>query len=105
LGTIVTHRPGTRLYTAFVDGVAAGAGELFVEADVAWLSADATLPAYRCRGVQTALQRHRIAVAADEGCRFVVSEATPGSASQRNMERLGLRVAYTRVDMVSHGSG
>jgi GNAT superfamily N-acetyltransferase len=101
LGSIVTHRPGARLYTAYVEGQVAGGGELFVEGDVAWLSADATLPRFRCRGVQSALQRHRVAEAARKGCRLVVSEAHPGSASQRNMERLGLRIAYTRADLVS----
>jgi hypothetical protein len=31
------------------------------------------------------------------GCDVVAVEASPGSASQRILERLGLRLAYTRV--------
>lgn len=100
LAGIVINRPGARLYLALVDGNVAGTGELHVNGDIAWFSGDTTLPQYRRRGVQAALQRARLADAAREGCKLVVSEATPGSGSQRNMERLGFRAAYTRVDVV-----
>jgi len=103
LGEIIVHRPGTRLFTAMVDGRPAGTGELFMEDGVAWLSADATLPQSRRRGVQGALQRHRLGLAARAGCRLAATESTPGGPSQRNMERAGFRVAYTRVDMVLPG--
>ena len=41
------------------------------------------------------------------GCDLAVTESAPGSASQRNMERLGFRIAYTRVDLVApwHAEG
>lgn len=95
---LVTRRPGTRLFLASVDGMPAGTGELYMSDGVAWLSADATLPQFRGRGVQTALQARRLAVAAEAGCELAVSEAAPGGASQRNMQRHGFSVAYTRVD-------
>lgn len=104
LGRIVINRPGARLYLAFVDGCVAGTGELHVSDGIAWLSGDTTLSHYRRRGVQSALQRARLADAASAGCELAVSEASPGSGSQRNMERLGFRVAYTRVD-VAPGPG
>lgn len=104
LARIVINRPGARLYLGFVDGCVAGTGELHVSDGIAWLSGDTTLPHYRRRGVQSALQRARLADAARAGCELAVSEATPGSGSQRNMERLGFRVAYTRVD-VAPGPG
>lgn len=104
LAGIVINRPGARLYLAFVDGCVAGTGELHVSDGIAWLSGDTTLPQYRRRGVQAALQRARLADAAGEGCELAVTEASPGSGSQRNMERLGFRVAYTRVD-VAPGPG
>jgi len=100
LGDIIVRRPGTRLFTALVGGRAAGTGELFITDDVAWLSADATLPEFRRRGVHGALQRHRLMLAAQAGCRLAVTEAAPGGPSQRNMERAGFRVAYTRLDLV-----
>lgn len=102
---LATARPGTRLFTAHVGGRPAGTGELYIAGDVGWLSADATLPAFRQRGVQLALQRHRLALAARSGCRLAVAEAAPGGASQRNMERLGFRVAYTRLEMAPPHAG
>ncbi len=61
------------------------------------LAAAATLPEWRSRGCQTALVRRRLNDAALAGCDLAAVEATPGSASERNLERLGLRLAYTRV--------
>ena len=89
------------LLLARLDGEPAGTGELVIEDRVGWLSADTTLPPYRRRGVQRALQIERLQRAAEAGCEFAVTEARPGSDSQRNMERLGFRIAYTRVDMVA----
>lgn len=94
---LAASRPGARLYTAWVDGKAAGTGELSITDGIGWLSADATLPQFRRRGVQRALQAHRLSAAAAAGCEIAVSEALPGTTSQRNMERIGFRVAYTRV--------
>lgn len=104
LGRIVVRRPGTRLFLAYVDGKIAGTGELFVDDGVAWLSADSTLPQFRRRGVQRALQAFRLRLGADAGCQLAASEASPGSGSQRNMERAGLRVAYTRVDFLGQSA-
>lgn len=104
LGRVIAARPDAQLLLAFVDGVPAGTGELSVEGGVAWLSADATLPQFRCRGVQRALQARRLAIGAAAGCEIAVTEAIPGSASQRNMERIGFRVAYTRVDLLAPAS-
>lgn len=98
---IAVARPGTQLFTAWVDGKAAGAGELYVEDGVAWLSADTTLPQFRRRGVQQALQARRLAEGAAAGCALAATECTPGSGSQRNMERAGFRIAYTRAELVS----
>lgn len=101
LSRIVAARPDATLLLAFVDGAPAGSAELSLDGGVAWLSADATLPKFRRRGVQRALQAKRLAMGAEAGCDIAVTEALPGSPSQRNMERLGFRVAYTRVDLLA----
>lgn len=101
LGRIVSRRGDARLLLAYVNGYPAGTGEVFCEDGVAWLSADSTLPQFRRRGVQQALQLERLRIGHEEGCELAVSEAIPGSPSQRNMERLGFRVAYTRADVVT----
>ena len=83
---------------ATVDGVPAATGELRVAAGIGWLTADATLPQFRRRGAQGALQRARLELARDAGCDLAVTESLPGSASERNMERHGFRIVYTRVE-------
>lgn len=98
LAAIVVRRPGTRLFLAWLGDAVAGTGELYVEEGVAWLSADSTLERFRGRGIQQALQHHRLSLAEQAGCSLAVSEAEPGSTSQRNMERAGFSLAYTRVD-------
>jgi GNAT superfamily N-acetyltransferase len=90
------------LLTGRVDGVDAGTGALQLMPDgLGWLMSDATLPPYRRRGVHSALLAERVRLAAEAGCDLAVAEARPGSASQRNMERLGLRVVYTRVELIA----
>lgn len=88
----------TRLI-AYVDDAPAATAELVIRDGIGWLSADTTLPACRGRGLQTALQRRRLELCAVAGCSLAVTESRPGSGSQRNMERLGFRIAYTRVDL------
>jgi hypothetical protein len=90
-------RPGWSLYLALVDGVRAGTAVLTVDHGLAYLANAATLPAMRGRGCQTALLARRIADAAAAGCDTVASLAEFGSGSQRNLERAGLRVAFTQA--------
>ena len=98
LGRAAVAIPGRSFLTAHVDGKHAGTGELRIHDGVGWLSADTTLPQYRGRGVQQSLQRARLAMAREAGCDLAVTESAPGSGSQRNMERIGFQVVYTRVD-------
>jgi GNAT superfamily N-acetyltransferase len=102
IGEVVAGREGVRLFSAWLDGGLVGTGELDVVGGMAWLNADTTLPDYRGRGVQTALLRHRLRLAEEVGCVLAVSETVPGSGSQRNMERHGMRVVYTRIDLLGH---
>jgi hypothetical protein len=47
--------------------------------------------------MQTALLKTRLGFAAEMGCNVAVMGALPGSDSQRNAERQGFRIAYTRT--------
>ena len=100
LGRIVVRRPGSRLFIAFVDGRAAGTGELYVEDGVAWLSADSTLPQFRRRGVQQALQRHRLALGAQAGCEIAATESVARRSvpAQHGAPRVSRRVHASRSD-------
>jgi GNAT superfamily N-acetyltransferase len=84
-------------FEADVDGVPAGGGMMSIHQGVASLGGAGTLPEFRNRGVQRALLLARIAKAAHEGCDLAMVATAPGSGSQRNVERLGFRVVYTRT--------
>ncbi len=84
-------------FQADVDGVPAGGGMMSIHQGVASLGGTGTLPEFRNRGVQKALLLARLAVATESGCDLAMVAANPGSGSQRNVERLGFRVVYTRT--------
>lgn len=89
--------PETEFYLAYLDGKVAGGATLALRDGIAGLFGASTLPAFRNRGVQTALLAARVRRAAEAGCEMAVSLAQPGSASQRNIVRQGFQVLYTRV--------
>jgi hypothetical protein len=51
----------------------------------------------RRRGLQGALLEARMRYAQEHGCDLAMMVAEAGSESQRNAERQGFRVAYTRM--------
>jgi GNAT superfamily N-acetyltransferase len=89
--------PSAECYLARVGGKVAGGGTLALRDGVAGLFGASTLPAFRKRGVQTALLHARLARAAETGCDLSVCLARPGSTSQRNIVRSGFQVLYTRM--------
>ena len=93
--------PGALAFLARIDGEAAGgcAGRIIPEARIAALFGASTLPEFRGRGVQSALIALRLHEASKAACEYAVVSANPGSGSQRNMERRGFRVAYTKLVM------
>jgi hypothetical protein len=91
------HAPSAFFFLAEVDGAAAGGGMMSIHRGVASLGGAGTLPEFRNRGVQNALLLARIAAAAKAGCDLAMVATAPGSGSQRNAERLGFRVVYTRT--------
>jgi hypothetical protein len=64
---------------------------------VALMAGAATIPGARNQGAQRALLDCRLKCAAEQGCDIAMICAAPGSASQRNAEREGFRIAYTRI--------
>ena len=101
LGEAMAARDDSTLLTGLVDGEEAGTGALWIDEGMGWMLGDATLPRLRGRGVQSALLAERTRLAEAAGCELAVTEARPGGTSQRNMERLGYRVVYTRVEMIA----
>lgn len=87
----------TECYLARIEGKLAGGATVAMRGRVAGLFGASTLPAYRRRGVQTALLQKRMQRAAECDCELAMSLAQPGSASQRNITRQGFQTLYTRV--------
>jgi hypothetical protein len=87
-------------FLACINGEPAGGGAVLVHQGLALLAGAATLPPFRNRGVHAALHHARLAAARRQGCDLAAQGAQPGSTSQRNAERRGFRVAYTRAMLV-----
>jgi len=89
-------------FVATVNGkpVACGTGLVIPENRVFALCGAGTLSNFRGRGLQTALLRARMKAARDAGCEYAVVVTPGGTISQRNAERLGLRVAYSKVTVI-----
>jgi len=92
----------SRAFLATMDGkpVACGTGLVIPEHKVFALCGAGTLAEYRGRGFQTALLRARMAAASEAGCEYAVVVTQGGTISQRNAERLGFRVAYSKVTVI-----
>ncbi|HEX2979767.1 MAG TPA: GNAT family N-acetyltransferase [Anaerolineaceae bacterium] len=84
-------------YAAYVEGQPAAHGVMRIKDKVAMLMFAATKTQFRGYGAQTALLRQRIANAAQAGCELVICSSYPGTISQRNQQRAGLRIAYTKA--------
>jgi len=89
-------------FAASIDGklVACGTGLIIPEHRVFALCGAGTLAEYRRRGLQTALLRTRMAAATEQECEYAVVVTQGGTTSQRNAERLGFRVAYSKVTVI-----
>jgi GNAT superfamily N-acetyltransferase len=97
LSRVSAHRADGLSFLAELDGRPVATGALSIWEGVALLAGASTIPEARRRGAQQALLDARLAYAAGRGCDLAMMCALPGSASQRNAERHGFRIAYTRA--------
>ncbi|HEY3440664.1 MAG TPA: GNAT family N-acetyltransferase [Paludibaculum sp.] len=91
---------GGQSFFAHVIGDAVGTAGMSMHGRVALLFADSTLPEARGRGVQQALIRERLKMAAQGGCEWAMACVLPGSGSHRNYERCGFDLFYMRVNLI-----
>ena len=98
------HFPECLTFVATADGapIAAAAGRVIPERRVFALFGAGTLPEYRGRGIQTALLRTRMKAAAESGCELAVVVTRGGTTSERNCNRLGFRIAYSKATVIKH---
>lgn len=97
MGQISAHATNALCFLAELDGEPIAAGSLNLWEGVALLAGASTIPEARKQGAQAALLESRLRYAAQQGCDLAMMGAQPGSASQRNAERQGFRIAYTRI--------
>ncbi|HYR27676.1 MAG TPA: GNAT family N-acetyltransferase [Thermoanaerobaculia bacterium] len=97
LARVSASAQGATVFFAEADGRAIATGALVMHDGVALLAGAATIPSARRMGAQRALLEARLRFAAERGCDLAMMCAAPGSASQRNAERQGFRIAYTRI--------
>jgi GNAT superfamily N-acetyltransferase len=97
MGVLCVARKDSPCFLAEVDGKPGAAGVLSLHEGVALFGGSTTVPELRRRGLQGALLEERMRYAHEHGCDLAMMVAEAGSNSQRNAERKGFRVAYTRL--------
>ncbi len=97
MGAVCVAREQSPCFLAEIDGMAGAAGALILHERVALFGGAATVPELRRRGLQGALLQARMQYAVEHQCDLAMMVAEAGSNSQRNAERKGFRVAYTRM--------
>src|SRR5437660_956459 len=80
-----------------IDGHTGADGTLCIRKGGALFAGAATIPSLRRRGLQAALLGERMRYAFEQGCDLAMMVAEAGSSSQRNAERKGFQIAYTRT--------
>jgi len=93
----VTARSQSLAFLAELNAKPIATGALTIAGDVALLAGASTIPSARRQGAQLALLEQRLRYAATRGCTIAMMATLPGSGSQRNAERHGFRIAYTRT--------
>jgi len=101
VGRAIFSMQGALCYLAVSPaGEPAGGGALAVRDGLATLFADSTIAAFRRQGFHRELIAARLNEAIALGCDMATASTMPGSTSQRNYERLGFEVVYTKVTLV-----
>jgi len=85
-----------RCFFAEVEGAPVAIGMSVHAGEVALVDGAATLAEHRRRGCQGALLAHRLDDAQAAGATVAITRTGAASASQRNLERAGMRVYQTR---------
>jgi GNAT superfamily N-acetyltransferase len=101
VGRAIFSMPGAYCYLAAADsGEPAGGGAAAFHDGLATFFADGTIAQFRRQGIHRELIAARMNEALAQGCVLATASTLPGSGSQRNYERAGFEVVYTRVTLV-----
>lgn len=97
IGLMVCTPPSTTALEIRQADAIVASGCMDVQGEIAGLFGAGTAPAFRRRGLQTALILDRAARALESGARFCRVTTRPGSISEQNFRRLGFALLYTRT--------
>ena len=97
LGKIASRTSGGVPFLAELDGRPIAAGSLGMYGEVCILGGASTIPESRRQGAQNALLNARLSYARERGCTLAMICALPGSQSQKNAQKNGFNIAYTRI--------
>jgi hypothetical protein len=101
VGRAICAMPGAMCYLAVTEsGELAGGAAAAVYGGLATLFADSTIARHRRSGLHRELIAARLNEGLAQGCDLATASTLPGSGSQRNYERMGFEVVYTRVTLV-----
>jgi GNAT superfamily N-acetyltransferase len=96
-GSIAFTRNQGVNFIAELNGEPGATGSLLVHQGIALFAGASTIPEMRHRGLQGALLEARMTYAFEQGCDLAMMVTEVGSQSQRNAERKGFGIAYTRT--------
>jgi GNAT superfamily N-acetyltransferase len=100
IGRAIFHMEGAMCYFASTEsGQLAGGAAGAIRGGLATLFADTTVREFRRTGLHSQLIAARLNDALAANCDLATASTLPGSGSQRNYERLGFQVVYTKVVM------
>ncbi len=101
---VASHSRSTAI-RAMIGEECVGAGAMEVAGDIAALFGVSVVPAHRRKGVQAAIVAWRLHRAAQAGAKNATISSLAGGPTERNAQRAGFRVAYTKVTLVRPGPG
>jgi GNAT superfamily N-acetyltransferase len=99
-----SRRPSGRCFLALAGNEIVAGGCVSEDQRLAEFYGAATLASFRKRGAQSLLIAARLQWAVEQRCDLATTTTQPGSSSQRNYERAGFRVVYTRAKVVRNKS-
>jgi hypothetical protein len=97
IGKVSARTKGSRAFIAELDGKPIAAAGFGIYDDVCILAGAATISEARNLGAQNSLLAARLSYAIRNGCSLAIMGAAPGSQSQKNAQKNGFHIAYTRT--------
>ena len=96
-GRVSARCNGAYPFLGELGGAPIATGMLFIYDEICILAGASTIPEGRNKGAQNALLAGRLRFAAERGCSLAIMVAAPGSQSQKNAQKNGFNMAYTRT--------